>query len=444
MNLLKKLRQHPSALVGLIILFFFIFFSLYTVISLPYSEAERLWRGGPGVWDDQPRRAKPVYFDLFTRDKLSRTIVVSLEEGGEKTVEAIGDGMERVTVVLPFEFPYDTFPKELTLVTEATFSARRQTLNVSLRRPDGEVVSIDPRLQIRESHSYRISQDMPLRMKLRGLSPHVGLFAQDLTSESSKPLKGSYELVIQGNMPEKEELLAAKLVVYGEIHGLAGTDHLRRDLTVALRWGAPVGLTFGVLAAVGVQVSTFILGGIGTWFGGKLDAIFHRITEVMMILPLLAVLIMIGHFYSRSIWAMLGAVILLSIFGSSMKVYRAMFLQAKESPYIEAARAYGAGNFRIIFHYLLPRLMPVLLPQFVTVIPTFVFLEATLAVLGLGDPNIPTWGKVIYDAQSNDALYMGEYYWMAQPAVLLMMIGFSFSLVGYTLDAILNPRLRKI
>ena len=88
--------------------------------------------------------------------------------------------------------------------------------------------------------------------------------------------------------------------------------------------------------------------------------------------------------------------------------------------------------------------MPILLPQFVTVIPTFVFLEATLAVLGLGDPNIPTWGKIIYDARVNDALYMGDYYWMVLPAALLMLIGFGFALVGYSLDRILNPRLRTM
>jgi peptide/nickel transport system permease protein len=141
---------------------------------------------------------------------------------------------------------------------------------------------------------------------------------------------------------------------------------------------------------------------------------------------------------------MLGMVILLNVFSSPLKVYRAMFLQAKEAPYIEAARAYGAGNFRIIFRYLLPRLTPVLLPNMVIVIPTFVFLEASLAVLGLGDPVLPTWGKIIFDARTNDALYMGNYYWMIQPAVLLMVIGFSFALVGYTLDRILNPRLRKL
>ncbi|MTI95813.1 MAG: ABC transporter permease [Firmicutes bacterium] len=439
---LKELRRYPSAIVGLIIMFIFIAFSIHTVFSLPLDEAVTLWRGGPGIWDDHPRRAEPAWFDWFTSDSLSRTIKVSLEDAGEMRVEPIGGGMNSVEVVLPFEFNYDTFPSEISLFTEATGA---KEFSVYLRKPNGETVTLSENLGFRAHHIYRISLDSALRMQLNGASPHVGLFSENPSpGRDGKPLQGNYELVMLGEIPETTELHAAELVVFGQVHGAAGTDHLRRDLTIALRWGAPVGLLFGVLAAVGAQLSTFILGGIGTWFGGKIDAIFHRLTEVTMILPLLVVLMMVGHFYTRSLWVMLGVVILLSVFSASMKVYRAMFLQAKEAPYIEAAQAYGAGNFRIIFKYLLPRLSPVLLPQFIIVIPSFVFLEATLAVLGLGDPRLPTWGKIIYDARVNDALYMGDYYWMLQPAVALMLIGLSFSLLGYTLDRIFNPRLRKL
>ena len=443
MSLIKEFRKHPSAMAGLVILLSFIIFSIYTVIALPYSEAVRLWRAGPGVWEDNPRRAAPLWTDFFTRDRLPRTIVVTLDDGGSKTVTPLATGANSITVSLPFEFHYDGFPKEISIFTESVFEGVHELIAVYLRKPNGDVVTLDDSHRARRVHSYRISQDMSLRARLGGASPHVGLFAED-PSPSARPLKGQYEMIIQTELPVGSDIDKAKLVVYGQVYGLAGTDHLRRDLTIALRWGAPIGLLFGVLAAIGAQVSTFVLGGIGTWFGGKLDATFHRITEVMMVLPTLAILIMIGHFFSRSIWVILGAVIVLNVFSGSMKVYRAMFLQAKEAAYIEAARAYGAGDFRIVFRYLLPRLVPVLLPQFVTVIPVFVFLEATLAVLGLGDPVLPTWGKMIHDAQANSALYMGNYYWMVLPSVLLMLIGFSFALVGYTLDRILNPRLRRI
>ena len=93
---------------------------------------------------------------------------------------------------------------------------------------------------------------------------------------------------------------------------------------------------------------------------------------------------------------------------------------------------------------MVPRVVPILVPGFVTLIPSFVFLEASLAILGLGDPVLPTWGKVLNDAQQNGALYNGYYYWVLGPTVLLMLTGLGFAMVGFTLDRIFNPRLREL
>ena len=445
MRTLRELRRYPSALAGLVIVAIFVGVSIFAMIAIPYSEAIYLWRGGPGVWEENSRRAPPVWFDWFTADKLPRTMVIRLDEATQ-SVEPIGDGRKLVEIELDFDYAYDGFPKELSVFFDASFEAGEESVSVYWRRPDGQTITLVENRWFRESSSYRITQDMNLRTALGGVAPHVGLFAEDLDLPVAdmKLLRGNYQLVIQSEMAEGDEFLETNLVVYGQVEGWGGTDHRRRDIIVALLWGTPIGLLFGVLAAVGAQASTFVLGGIGTWYGGKLDAIFQRLTELNMILPVLAILIMVGHFYSTSIWVMLGGIIILSVFSASMKTYRAMFLQAKEAAYIEAAQAYGAGNFRIIFRYLLPRVMPILLPQFVMIIPTFVFLEASLAVLGLGDPTLPTWGKLIYDARIKDALYMGQYYWMVLPATLLMMIGLGFALVGFALDRVFNPRLRTL
>src|SRR5437773_6355906 len=143
-------------------------------------------------------------------------------------------------------------------------------------------------------------------------------------------------------------------------------------------------MAFGLLAAVGTIVSRLVIAAIGVWYGRWIDGLIQRVTEVNLILPGLPILIMIGTLYSRSIWVILGLVIILGVFGG-IKGNRALFLQIKEAPYIEAARVYGAGNLRVVLRYMLPRVIPVLVPSFVTAIPSFVFLEATLAVLGLGD-----------------------------------------------------------
>ena len=104
---------------------------------------------------------------------------------------------------------------------------------------------------------------------------------------------------------------------------------------MALLWGAPVALSFGLIAAVGSSLTTIMLAAAAVWFGGWVDWFIRRINEVVMILPLLPILIMVGLFYSRSIWVILGVVIALGIFGSGILSYRSMFLQVKESGYIK-------------------------------------------------------------------------------------------------------------
>jgi peptide/nickel transport system permease protein len=228
------------------------------------------------------------------------------------------------------------------------------------------------------------------------------------------------------------------------VFGLAGTDKYRRDLMLPLLYGTPIALAFGLLAAFGTSFLTMIIAAVGTWYGSWVDQLIQRITEINLVLPFLAILIMVGTFYSRSIWLMLGLAILLSIFSGSIKTYRSVFMQSKESSYIEAARAYGSSSMRIIFTYMIPRMIPLLIPALVSAVPAFVFLEASLAVLGLGDPLLPTWGKVIDDAFVDGALYQGRYYWVLEPAVLLMFTGLGFAMLGFALDRIFNPRLRDI
>jgi peptide/nickel transport system permease protein len=170
----------------------------------------------------------------------------------------------------------------------------------------------------------------------------------------------------------------------------------------------------------------------------------QRITEVFMVLPFIPILIMISTFYKFNIWVLLAVVIALSIFGGSVKNYRAMFLQIKEFPYIEAARAYGSSNLRILTHYLIPKVLPTIIPSIVLSVADFVFLEAALAILGLGDPLAPTWGKIINDAYSNGALYKGLYYWVLEPSLMLAVTSLSFAMLGFALDKIFNPKLREM
>lgn len=437
----RELLRYPSAIAGSIIILLLCVVALIAPLLMPFQEAVRLWRGGEGVWLETPRNARPRWVNLWPGVNLPETLRIDSREAGELSVSERSGTTRELVITLPFDYRYDGFPQELNLFVTARFAQRRPHVSASWITPDGREIRLGD-FSVGASETYRISQDSRLQRRLGGRVPHVGLFADPEAPE--QPLHGRYALRLEGLLFEPESTLDARLVVYGQVHGLAGTDHRRRDLTVALLWGTPIALAFGLLAAVGTTISTMIIAAIGVWFSRWVDAAIQRITEVNLILPLLPILIMVGTFYSRSIWLMLGVVIGLSVFSAGIKTYRAMFLQIRAAPYIEAAKAYGASSWRIIFNYMIPKAIPVLIPSFVVLIPSFVFLEATLAVLGLGDPLLPTWGKIIEDAYSNGALYRGQYYWILQPSLLLMLTGLGFSMLGFALDRVFNPRLRTV
>jgi peptide/nickel transport system permease protein len=410
---LRELRRYPSALVGLAIILLLVGIAIYAVIAIPYSEAIRLWRGGEGIWDEAPRQARPRWVRLFN-DHLPETVIVDTQQGVKKETEKLSDGVSQVQMRLDFSYPYEDFPSELTLFLKTQYKERPPYVKLFWHKPNGETVALEGRTA-KHADRYVISLDSKLRRRLGDRPPEVGLFSP---GSSSVPLQGHYALRADALLFEADSDIDMKLVVYGKVYGLAGTDDRRRDLAVGLLWGTPIALAFGLIAAIGSIILTFFISALGSWYGGYVDGAIQRITEVNVMLPVLPILIMIGLFYSHSIWVMLIAIIVLSIFSLGIKTYRSIFLPLKKAPYIEAACAYGASDLRIIFRYMIPRVIPMLIPAFVMAIPSFVFLEASLAIIGLGDPVLPTWGKILHDGFKNGALYKGYYYWVLRQRTL--------------------------
>lgn len=439
---LKQLTLYKSAMLGLGIIGILVGISIYTVIAIPYHEAINKWRGGEEMWLDNPRNAMPAWVNLFGWN-LPETIKVDSQTGGEKEVIPLGGETSEVRIRLAFDYTYAGFPPEVAVAFSATYQVKKPFVSFTWITPDGREYAFGGQ-EVRDRERITISTSPELKRLLGMTNPEVGLFLDPDSGDEPRPLKGTYTLVIDGYVFEEGSDLDARLIVYGEVYGLAGTDAKRRDLMVALLWGTPIALAFGLFGALITSVASLLIAAVGVWYGRFVDAFIQRATEVRMILPTLPILIMIGTFYSKSLWVMLGTIIVLSIFGSAIKSNRAMFLQMKTAPYIEAARSYGAPNLRIVFRYLVPKAIPLLIPSFVIMIPSLVFLEASLAYIGLGDPVLPTWGKVLQDASQSGALYKGFYYWVLEPAFLLMLTGVGFTAVGFALDRIFNPRLREI
>jgi peptide/nickel transport system permease protein len=453
---LRELFRYPMAVVGVFIILTLIVVSIYTMIAIPYKEAIVRWAPQTAEKYLVPKNAMPTWVNFFRKDPLPPTIIQDSAAGeASKVFTPETKGIMDEAITYTINYPYGGFPKDMLIVFDGQYE-KKPFVSMTWITPDGREFKLG-NFSVVSTQRYLVSEDIPqkyladetvqrqglLLYGVGGSQPVRVLFNNPSTGELTSPLKGTYKLRIDTTLFEQNANLDAQVIFYGQVFGLAGTDDLRRDLMVPILWGIPVALAFGVLGAMTTGLLSMMIAAVGVWYGGWLDNMIQRLTEINMILPTLPIAIMIYYLYSKSIWVILGVIIILSIFGSAIKTYRAAFLQVKEAGYIEAAQAYGASNWRIIRHYLVPRIVPLLIPQLVILVPTYVFFEATLAYLNVSDPYLPTWGKVIFDALTRGA-YQGYYYWVLEPVAMIVLTGLAFAVVGFALDSILNPRLRNI
>ena len=334
------------------------------------------------------------------------------------------------------------------------FESKRSFVSLFWITPDGREIALKD-TAISSSTVYDVPGGVPVRQLLNDhpnwenwFNPfdtsntplHMLLFANP-ESDQPEVLQGQYQLVVDGLTFESEGNIDAELVLLGQVYGLAGTDFYRRDLMVPLLWGMPFALVLGLGGAFSTTVISMFFAAGGVWFGGWVDNLVQRLIDINLVLPILAISVMAYAFLGISIWTILIVYVFLNAFGMPTKNFRAAFLQIKDSPYIEAAKAYGASNIRIIIKYMVPRLIPVLIPQLVILIPAFVFLEATLGFFNIR-MLYPTWGTVIYQATMRPGIFPSRY-WVLLPIALLLLTGVGFSMFGFALERILNPRLME-
>jgi peptide/nickel transport system permease protein len=440
----RRISKYPLALLGLVIILILIVVALVTVVAIPYEEAVAYWHSEGTLMT--PKLARPVWTNFFRRENWPESIYLDSTqptEGVAYTVEEVPLGEELTDIRMNFAFDMtaDVFPQDLIIVFDSQYEEKHPFVTLNLITPDGREMEIGS-FSVPDRLKYVLSHE-DIGLVKNAEIPHVHQFFGDPAADFTRPMKGEYQLQVLAVVFEPESSVALEGAITGEVYGPFGTDALRRDLTIALLWGTPVALTFGVIGAVVTTLTTIGIAAISAWYGGLVDEILQRITELNIILPTLPIAVLVYLLYSKSIWVILGVVILMNIFGNSLKEYRAMFLQFKEAPYIEAAVAYGAPDWRIIFKYMLPRIVQVMVPQLVISVPAFVFLESTLAYLGVVTPYLPTWGKVINMALHRGTFW-GHYFWVLEPIILVLITGLAFALVGFALDSILNPRIRDL
>jgi ABC-type dipeptide/oligopeptide/nickel transport system permease subunit len=222
---------------------------------------------------------------------------------------------------------------------------------------------------------------------------------------------------------------------------IAGTDRLGRDVLSRTIYGARVSLGIGVVAvAIGATLGIAI--GMHSGFaGGRVDRVNQMALDVGLAFPGILPLLVVVAAFGRSAWVLIAALAFAAI-PVVMRVVRGSVMKEKESIYIDAARAIGATNTRIITRHLLPNVAPVIIVLVSAAVPAAILAESALSFLGLGiQPPTASWGG---DLSGDAQLFLEQQPWVAlAPGIALSLTVLAFNLLGDTLRDILDPRMRS-
>lgn len=221
---------------------------------------------------------------------------------------------------------------------------------------------------------------------------------------------------------------------------LLGTDGGGADMVSLLVAGARVSLIVGFAAAV---VSALIGGSIGLvsgFFGGKTDTILMRITDYFIVIPDVPLMIVAAALFGRSLTNII-LIIGVIYWTTTARLIRAQVKSVRERVYVRRARALGAGNLRLIGKHVLPQVAPLLIANTVLLVAYAIFAETFITFLGLGDPSVISWGRLIENAFIDDALLNDAWWAIVPPGVCVTVVILACTMTGQSMEDALNPRL---
>jgi peptide/nickel transport system permease protein len=220
---------------------------------------------------------------------------------------------------------------------------------------------------------------------------------------------------------------------------LLGTDQAGRSVLQLVIWGARPSLVIGVTATVLTMVVGTIIGLIAGHYQGFIGRGLMMVTDWFIALPQLPFAISLSAAIGQGDKSITIAIAATS-WTATARLVRAQTLAVEGRPFIERARALGAGNVQIMTRHVLPNVTPLILVSATLTIASAILSETTLTFLGLGDPTEVSWGGMLNLAFNQGAVTAGAWWYLLPPGVAILIVVLGFTLVGRAVEAVLNPR----
>jgi peptide/nickel transport system permease protein len=223
---------------------------------------------------------------------------------------------------------------------------------------------------------------------------------------------------------------------------LLGTTQIGQDVFAQLVVSARNSLLIGVGAGLLATVVSIIVGISGGYAGGIIDEALNLFSNVVLVIPTLPLVIIIIADVKSGGLVPLIVIIAFTSWAAAARVLRAQTLSVRNREYVLAARASGERAWRIVFVEIMPNELPIIVSNFIFGVIFAILTQAALAFIGLGDPTLLTWGNMLSLAYDNQALSVGAWWWLVPPGLCIALLGMGLALINFSLDQLLNPRLR--
>jgi peptide/nickel transport system permease protein len=222
-----------------------------------------------------------------------------------------------------------------------------------------------------------------------------------------------------------------------------GTTQTGQDVFAQLAYATRGSLTVGAIVGLLTLVLSVFFGIVGAYAGGWLAEAFSLFTNVVLVIPGLPLVIVISSYVpDKSLW-LVALVLSVTGWAASARVLHGYTLSLRNRDYVVASQVAGEKRWRILSVEILPNLIPLLASQVVFAVIFAILGEAGLSYLGLGASGSFTWGTLLYDAQNGLALRLGAWWWFVPPGLMLALFGAALSLINFSIDEIINPKLRN-